>query len=337
MLIKRFKKVFNFNVRAVSVACALLVSGPAVAETWNLANAYGASSIHGEGNVVFAEAVAEKTGGALTIALHHGGALGYKSADHFDAVADGLVELADTPASFMGGNEPLFLLSSLPFVVSTVDDARQLYEIAKQSYQEIFTDNGMVLLYASPWPSSGIWSKEPVGSAVDIAEVKIRSYDTNSTHALAALGAAPIQLAWADVVPQLATGGISAVLTSAEGGVGQNFVEHTPFFTEINDTLPLNFVHVNKVVFEGLSDEMQQAVLEAAQIAEDRNWEEVVGRTARKYDLLKDAGGTVVTDISEEFVAELLSAGDVVLGEWLKRTGDQGKQLVEEFRSQNGS
>ncbi len=321
------------------IASALLLMSAghlAAAENWNLANAYGATSIHGEGNVVFADAVAANSKGEIKVTVHTGGALGYKSADHFDAVTDAAVEIADTPGNFLGGIDPLMLLSSLPFLANTVDEAHTLMDIALPEYEKVFEAGGQKLLYASPWPASGIWAKTAISSVDNLKGVKIRTFDPNGTKTLKAIGASPIQLAWADVVPQLATGGIAAVLTSAEGGVGQKFVEHTPFFTEINYAVPLNFVHMNKAAFDGLSDEMKDAVMKAAATASDRNWKEVVGRTQRNYGKLKDAGGTVVTDLNKALLGDLGKAGQDVLDEWLEKTGERGAKIIAQYRKATG-
>lgn len=324
------------NIAAGLVMIGLGAGQVVAEENWNLANAYGAKTIHGEGNAVFADALAEESKGAIKLTVHAGGALGYKSKDHFDVVTDGAVEIADTPGNFLGGIDPLMLLSSLPFLANTVDEARILMDVAMPEYEKVFAAGGQKLLYASPWPASGIWAKTPIKSAADLNGVKIRTFDPNGTKTLKAIGAAPLQLAWADVVPQLATGGISAVLTSAEGGVSQKFVEHTPFFTEINYAVPLNFVHMHQGTFDGLSTELQAAVMAAAARASDRNWAEVVGRTQKNYDILKADGGTIVTDLDDTFLKDLGSAGQDVLSEWLDKTGDRGKAILSDYRSKTG-
>lgn len=270
-------------VAAFHLKASLGTASFAMAEqTWDLANAYGATSIHAEGDMIFAKELEKLSKGEIKITVHPGGSLGYKSADHFDAVSDGAVEIADTPAGFMGGVDPLALLSSVPFLVQTVEDAKALMDVAFDDYEKFFEANGQKLLYASPWPASGIWSKKPVKEMANLKDLKIRTYDPGGTNTFKAIGAAPIQLAWGDVVPQLATGGISSVLTSAEGVVSQRFVEHTPYFTEINYALPLNFVHMNKAVFDALSPDLKAAVEQAALVASSRNWAEVVSRTKRK-------------------------------------------------------
>ena len=124
--------------------------------TLNLSNEYAANSIHGVGDARFAEVVKELTGGQVQIVVHYGGALGYKSADHFDAVGEGALEIADTYGGALGGIDPLFLGSSLPFVVTTVEEAKVLYEVSEPTFKKIFEDANQILLYASPWPPSGI-------------------------------------------------------------------------------------------------------------------------------------------------------------------------------------
>ncbi|MBO6827419.1 MAG: TRAP transporter substrate-binding protein [Sneathiella sp.] len=329
--VKSFLGAATTTGAAAMIMFGSLSADVSAAEKWNLANAYGAKTLHVEGNEIFAKALEEATKGEVLVTVHSGGALGYKSVDHFDAVSDGAVEIADTPGGFLGGIDAFMTLSSLPFLVKSVDEAKLLLEIARPEYDKMFEKAGQKLLYASPWPASGIWAKAPVTSKDKLKGLKIRTYDPGGTKTFQKIGAAPIQLAWGDVAPQLATGGISAVLTSAEGGVTQKFVEHTAYFTEINYALPLNFVHMNKDVYDGLSDDMKKAVDAAAAKASDRNWAEVVGRTERNYDLVKKEGGTVITTEAAGLLGDLSTASQDVLNEWLEKTGARGQAVIDAF------
>ncbi|KKL82584.1 hypothetical protein LCGC14_1983320, partial [marine sediment metagenome] len=82
---------------------------------------YQATSVHGEGDTFFAKLLAEKTKGQIVVTLHFGGALGYKSKDHLDAVGDGAIPIADTYVGALGGIDSMFLLPSLPFLAATTD------------------------------------------------------------------------------------------------------------------------------------------------------------------------------------------------------------------------
>ncbi|MEP6064336.1 MAG: hypothetical protein ABJ246_00735 [Paracoccaceae bacterium] len=137
------------------------------------------------------------SGGSVEVVVHYGGALGYKSADHFDAVGEGALEISDTYGGAFGGLDPLFLVSSLPFFVTTVEEAALLYQVAEPEFKRVFEENNQILLYASPWPPCGIWASDEITSSAALEGLTIRTYDKNGTTALNEMGAAAVRLSWA--------------------------------------------------------------------------------------------------------------------------------------------
>lgn len=328
------------NLRLLGMASALAMASTvshAQDVTLNLSNEYAATSIHGVGDARFADAVGAATGGDVEIVVHYGGALGFKSADHFDAVGEGALEIADTYGGALGGIDPLFLISSLPFLVTTVEEAEALYEVSEPAFREIFEENDQILLYASPWPPSGLWGRDAMNGVDALDGVKVRTYDKNGTTALNELGAAAVRLSWADVVPAISTGAIDAVLTSAEGGVSSSFWEHFDTFTEIyNYAIPLNFVHISRDVFDGLTDEQQAAILSAADETRQANWAAIPDRLATTYEDLEANGVAVVTSSDDTYREALRTAGQAALSDWLESTGDEGQALIDAFNARMG-
>ncbi|WP_417584886.1 TRAP transporter substrate-binding protein [Nitrincola sp.] len=300
----------------------------------DFSNEYNASSIHAEGDAYFIDRVTELTEGGINITLHTGGALGFNSGDHFYAVADGAVEIADTLSGTMSGIDPIFLLSSLPFIVDDINDAHRLYEIAKPFYEEVFEDNDQILLYASPWPPSGVWSKTAINSQDDLQNLRIRTFDRNGTETFRNIGAAPVSLSWGDVVPQLATGGISAVLTSAEAGASGSFWEHQDHFAAIQYAIPLNMVHMNKAAFDSLNEAQQAAIMEAAKLTDEHNWKAVKNRTEENYKTLSEHNITINDPVSEELFGALSEAASSVVENWLETTGENGVTIMSQFRGE---
>src|SRR6266581_4771157 len=85
---------------AGAVAAALVLAAlPAAAQpiTWQMANEYPATSIHGEGDQFFAREVRERSGGRIVIT------------HSFDAA------LGDMYIGALGDVHPIFLLPSRPF------------------------------------------------------------------------------------------------------------------------------------------------------------------------------------------------------------------------------
>ena len=324
-------------------ACALslaLLCAPAQAADmvkWDMANEYADSSIHGEGQKIFAEVAKEQSGGSIEITSHFGGAIGYKSKEHFDAVGDGALPIANTSMGQVAGIEPLFLLSSLPFLVASPDDAKLLWEVAKPYYAEVFAKHNQVLLYASPWPPAGIWADRAVDSSDSLKGLKIRAWDASGTRTLQAAGAAAVQMSWADVVPQLAAGGIEAVLTSAEGGVNSKFWEHLSHFSEINYSMSLNMTHVNKDAYDDLSDDQRAALDAASEAASAAAWGALAERVAQNYDDMRTNGITVVDSVPAGFLSSLNEAGQEVYADWLEKVGSTGEEILAEYEKRKAN
>ena len=330
------------NIKTTAFLLAAAVAGatalPANAQeiSWDLANEYGRSSIVGVGDEAFIKAVDELSGGSIKITAHYDGSIGYKSVDQFDAVGDGAIQIADTVMGAVAGIEPIFLLSSLPFIAGSAADAKLLFEVARPEYEAVLEKHNQVLLWATPWPPSGIWANGPVTSREELAELKIRAWDPSGVQTMSNAGANAVQISWADTVPQLASGAINAVLTSADGGVSVKFWEFLTNFTAVNYSMGLNMTHMNKDVFDSLTDEQQQIMLDAARIASNAAWAELGKRVEKNYEDMRANNVTITESVSPEFRAALVEAGEAVYANWLGKTGETGQALLDEYRGKQG-
>ncbi|KGJ02640.1 TRAP-type C4-dicarboxylate transport system, substrate-binding protein [Paracoccus halophilus] len=324
----------------MGTAFALAVmSGTAFAQShsWDLANEYGETTIMGQADQVFIEAVRNASDGDIMITGHYGGALGYKSVDQFDAVGDGALDMADTITTSLSGIEPLFLLSSLPFVANTNADAKLLWEVAQPHYEKVFEKHNQVLLWATPWPPSGIWAKKPITSKEDMVGLKIRGWDASGVRTLSNAGSTAVQISWADTVPQLAAGSIDSVLTSADGGASSKFWEFLDHFTAVNYSMALNMTHMNKDTYDSLTPEQQAIIRDAAVEASDAAWDDLEKRVAQNFEEMRANGVTITTEVSPEFLEFLKESGAEVYDEWLNAVGPVGQQILDEYNQKRGS
>ncbi|MBO9448458.1 TRAP transporter substrate-binding protein [Ruegeria sp. R14_0] len=322
----------------LSLATGLVAGTEAFAQSikWDMANEYSDKSIHAEGDRLFAELVDEKTNGDIEITLHFGASLGFRSKDQLDAVADGAVPLADTFTGPISGIHPIFQLSGLPFVTEDFSQARALFEIARPQYEAVLAHNNQTLLWASPWPPAGIWANKAVVDDASLADLKIRTYDQLGTVTLTTAGAAPVQLSWADVVPQLSTGGIDAVLTSAEAGLSVQFPDLLDHYMPIAIGTPLNIATINNDVLNSLTDEQRAAVMEAAAEVMENQWKIVERRVASNFERARSQGVTVIEDLDPAFLEKLRNAGQAGIEVWLARYGDEGTAILEAYNAKIG-
>lgn len=313
-----------------AAAAAVIAAAAASAQeiAWDMPNEYGETSVSGEADKIFAERLAQNSGGRIVVTNHFGGSLGYKSKDHWAAVEDQAVPIASTYTGVFSGFDPIFLLNNMPFVATNPLQSRTLLDAARPWYDEAFAKGGQMLLFTEPWTPVGIWSKKVVNSAADMAQLKIRTYDKNGTITLNNLGASAIQMSWADVVPALSTNTIEAVLTSAEGGLSAKFSEYLDHFHYVNFTMGSNMVHMNSDVFASLPDDLQQIVLDTASEVEDELWARIENRISGNVQRLKDENVTVIIDVPEQLISELKTAGQQAIDEWKDLMGPEEAEKI---------
>ena len=323
--------------RAVKFAAALfasLLALPAAAhehgEQWTLANEYPATSLAGEGDEFFAKEVADLTQGHVSIVTMPDAKMGYKSREQLAAVAQGKVAMADTFGGALGGEEPIFGLSSLPFAASGIAGARALYNAAHPYYEKAFERHHQKLLYATPWPPSGLWSKEPMVELAGYAGLRVRTYDSTGAFLFSRLGAKPVMISYADLGPKLANGEVNAVLSSGDGGAARSFWDYLPRFTQLDYAIPLSFTTVNYERWISLDDKERAAVLLAAQRTEARVWKALEARVAENYARMREHGVTIDTQVSPALAARLRAEAAMALRQWAQSVGPEAREILEQ-------
>ncbi len=323
----------------VRVLCVLLlVVAPVWAQPreWTLATEYPATSMVGEGLQHFAETIGRTSGGRIAAKPSFDAALGVKSAGMPAAVASGKITVGDAFGGGLGALHPVFLLPSLPFLATSTDEARRLYDAARPTYEQVFADKGQKLLYATPWPASGIWAKKPIVQPDDIRGLAIRVYDATGIGVLRAVGAAPENLSFADTMPRLKEGSVAAVLSSGDGGAGRRLWEYLPHFSEIAYAVPLSFTTINLDTWNSLPPDLQRAVSEAAASTEERQWRTVRTRLDENYARMRANGVTITTTISPALRKSFADAARNAVEAWQNSVGPTGQEILARYRKMTG-
>jgi len=323
--------------RAGLLMVALIFTAvPAAAQTitWQMANEYPATSIHGEGDQFFAKELHERSSGRIAITHSFDAALGYRSKDLLEAVARGAVPVADMYIGALGDIHPFFLLPSLPFLAVTPEQARILNEVARPEYEPVLARHNQKLLYPSPWPPAGLWTRKPIAGMEALRGLRVRTADANATATLRAAGALPSQLSFADALPRIKSGAIDAVLSSGDGGAGQRLWEHLRYFTAINYSMTMSMVTMNLDVWNGLDTDLRLAVQGAARATSERQWKEIQTRIAYNYERMRANHVGIITEVTPGFTNGLREAGQVAIDDWLIKAGPRGQEILENYRKQ---
>jgi TRAP-type C4-dicarboxylate transport system substrate-binding protein len=311
---------------------AMTIGAHAEPIVWQVVNEYPATSIAGEADAFFAEAVKRRTDGRVTVQPIPDAKSGLRSREQLKAVTDGRFAMADTFAGALGEDDPVFLISTLPFVTPTANHARALYEAARPLYEKLFAARGQKLLYVTPWPPSGIWSADPVTSTAALGALKIRTYDTTSTEVFTQVSASASNVSFADVMPKLEAGELNAVLSSGDGGAGRKLWTRLPYFSQITYAIPLSFGSVSLDAWGKLDGVTRAAIEGAARETTDHQWDAMVGRVARNYTVMRENGMTIDEHPPLDVVLALATAGTKSLVEWHLRAGPDAAKVFEDYR-----
>jgi TRAP-type C4-dicarboxylate transport system substrate-binding protein len=309
-----------------------LFSHAVVAQTvWRGATEYPATSMPGEGLALFARLVGDRTAAALTVRAVFDGAGGLRSATIPDAVEAGRIEVGDAFAGALSGVDPIFQLPSLPFLATSIADARRLYTAARPAYDRAFAARGQRLLYVTPWPASGIWSRDRLEGAASLQGLAIRTYDATSTQVMREAGAASVVLSFGDLTPRLADGSVVAVLSSGDGGAGRKLWKYTRHFLAIGYAMPLSFTTVSSAAYAALPEGQRAAVDAAAAETEAAQWQVMVRRTDANEAVMRQ-NGVSIEQPDAALAVVLVRAGTQVTAAWATRAGPEALAVLQAYR-----
>jgi TRAP-type C4-dicarboxylate transport system substrate-binding protein len=315
-----------------SVLLLLPVAAHAQA-VWDMPTEYPQTAMPGLGLTTFARHVAESSAGKLQIKPSFDATGGIKSAGMLTAIAEGKVPAGDAFAGALEAEDAIFALPSLPFLVTSIADAKRLADLARPHLAAALQKKGQRLLYLTPWPPTGVWSKNPLKTKEDLAGLSIRTYDKVSSEVFAGVGAKAAWMNFADAMPKLADGSINAVLSSGDGGAGRKLWDYLPFFTAITYSLPLSVASLTPAVYDGLSPELRAAVDASGRRTESELWLALSTRLDENYQRMRENKVNLDATPAPAVIAALQSAAAVAQGVWCTRAGPVCQQTLDAFKA----
>ncbi len=312
-------------------AAALVFSGAGFAQTkWDLAGAYPATNFHSVNLSQFATDVDKASNGKLKITVHAGAAL-FKAPEIKRAVQGGQAQAGEILLVNFQNEWPIFGADGLPFLADSYEEAAKLWKVQRPMLEKKLAEQGMMVLYAVPWPPQGVYSKKPLNSAADLKGIKWRAYSPATSRIAELVGAQPVTVQAAEVSQAFATGVTESMMSSGSTGADSKLYEHVKYWYDTQAWLPKNALLVNKKAFGELDKSTQDAVLKAAAEAETRGWAESKKANVASLDKLK-AGGMSILPAPAQLSTDLKKVGDTLLKEWLEKAGPEGQALVDAFR-----
>ena len=165
----------KFTVRLLALSAALLAASAMAQTKWDLANAYPPGNFHTQNLATFAADVDKATAGKLKITVHSNASL-FKAPEIKRAVQTGGAQMGEILLANYQNEWQIFGADGVPFLADSYESSAKLYAAQKPVMEKKLAEQGMMLLYAVPWPPQGIYSKKPLASAADLKGSKWRAY-----------------------------------------------------------------------------------------------------------------------------------------------------------------
>jgi len=308
-----------------------LIRDAAAQARWQCATAYPDGNFHTRNLRAMLEEVEKSTGGALSVQMHTNASLLPMPAIK-RGVQSGQVQIGEILISVYGNEDPFFEVDSIPQLVTSTEQARRLHALVRPFIEARFARQGLAILYTVPWPPSGLYSNAPLPSVEALRGTRMRTFNVMTNRFATLLGAAPTLVQAAEVPQAFATGVVNAMVTSATTGVDSSAWDYAKVFTPIGFTRTHNVIFVQRRALEALPAAQRDALLAGAKAAEIRGWELSDEAATSQQAILASRGMTIATP-SDELMAGLKRIGDSMAEEWLTRSGEDGKKVLDAYRA----
>lgn len=321
---------------AASAVAILAASAAQAQQTWRYAFEEALDEVQG----VFAQTFRDhiEANSDHSVQLFPFGTLG-ESDDIMEQTQAGILQFVNQSPGFTGALIPEAQVFFVPYLLPQEGEA--LNEFFRTSvainemFPELYAQHGLTLLTMYPEGEVVMTTRNPVRSPADLNEQNFRVM-TNPllVESYRAFGAVPTPLPWGEVYGGLQTNMIQ----------GQEnpmfFVESTRMY-EVTDHITFtghnNFTTAfmaNADFFAGLSEDDQQLVRDAVQVAFDHILEYQDGLTESALEAILEAKPSMtVTVLTEEERQPFMEAAAHVEAEFIRMTGDSGRAILEQMQA----
>jgi TRAP-type C4-dicarboxylate transport system substrate-binding protein len=317
----------NLKITASAAALASLAAA-AGAQELRLSHQWSTSDVRHEVAQMIADEVAD-TG--LEIRIFPSASL-FKAREQYQPLTRGQLDMTVLPLSYAGGRQPAFNLTLMPGLVKNHDHAARLNESAfmEAIEEKLAEDDVMVLVHG--YLAGGFAGREGcITSPDDMEGLQTRAAGKAFEQMLAGAGASIASMASSEIYNAMQTGVLDAANTSSSSFVSYRIYEQVQCYTPAGD-FALWFMYqpllMNKSTFDGLPEEQQAALLEAAEKAEAYYLEEAKKQDAESARVFEENGVEIAQMSQEEFDAWRALAQETSYKAFVEETPD-GQELLD--------
>jgi tripartite ATP-independent transporter DctP family solute receptor len=293
-----------------AAAIVVALSGDAAAQenfTLSFNHVLGPTEPYHDGFLKWAERVAERTDGGLSIEVFHSAQLGVEE-DIIEQIRQGANIGQNTDAARLGNYVPGIAVVNGPYFVESLEEAFALTESPTMQgwLQELAEQHGLKVV-CFDWVQGfrHFFTNQPIRTPADLEGLRIRTPPAPIwQESVRALGAVPTAMNFGDIYPGLQQRAVDGAELVYPNITAANLNEVLSHGSETGHILLVNFQVVSSEWFDGLPEDYQTALVEECRTA-GQETSEVIEKAAEEAKAqLIERGMTIVEDVDKEAFRE---------------------------------
>lgn len=304
------KLVRILSSAGAAAAIVSAVAGDAAAQqnfTLRFNHVLGPTEPYHDGFLKWAERVAERTDGGLTIEVFHSAQLGVEE-DIIEQIRQGANIGQNTDAARLGNYVPGIAVVNGPYFVESLEEAFALTESPTMQgwLQELAEQHGLKVV-CFDWVQGfrHFFTNKPIRTPADLDGLRIRTPPAPIwQESVRALGAVPTAMNFGDIYPGLQQRAVDGAELVYPNITAANLNEVLSHGSETGHILLVNFQVVSSQWFDGLPEDYQTALVEECRTAGQETSEVIQEAAEQAKAQLIERGMTIVEDVDKEAFRE---------------------------------
>ena len=320
------------TTKLTAAALAALIAGTAAAQAaeLRLSHQWSTSDIRHK----VAQMVADEVAAAdvdLEIRIFPSASL-FKAREQYVPLSRGQLDMTVLPLSYASGQQPAYNLTLMPGLVKNHDHAARLNESEfMAAIEEKMAQDDVIPLVHGYLAGGFAGTEECITKPEDVEGKQMRAAGKAFEQMLAGAGASIASMASSEIYNAMQTGVLDAANTSSSSFVSYRIYEQVACYTPAGE-YALWFMYqpliMNKTTFEDLTQEQQDALMAAAEKAEDFYLEEAKKQDAASADVFRENGVEIADMTAENFEAWRKLAQETSYKAFVEETPD-GQDLLD--------
>ncbi|WP_108663730.1 TRAP transporter substrate-binding protein [Acuticoccus kandeliae] len=281
----------------------------------------------------FTKELAEASNGAITTTFGSLDDLGLQGPEVLRLLRLGMFDISEGTLSYMAGEDPHFDALDLPGLTSDIGEQRKSVDAYRPTLEKIMAERFNVkLLSMSPIALQVVYCSGDVDGLAALSGKKVRAYNRAMSDLVEAVGAASVNIPFAEVVPSMERGVADCAITATSAGNTARWWEVTDNLVMLPMGWAMTFFAANLDTWNRLDEATRAFLAEEFKGMEDRQWAQAAadiqdgincntGQGECKGGIKAEPAMTLVELSDEEKAKVAALVTERVLAGWAERCG----------------